>query len=184
MKSDFWKEKMTRFFRLFDEDEDGLVGRVDFARPVENAAKHLGYASDSPQFQEMLGWNMGLWTYMQQRVNIDENEAVTLPEFLDTMEAVATDQENFEMFVMGHAHFTIQAWDRDGDGMLDLEEFIAFKNTYHSSEEAAIEAFRHLDRDGDGQLTRDEYVEAVREFYSSDDPNAIGNWLILDPSTT
>ena len=180
MKSTFWKEKMTRFFNLFDEDEDGFVGRDDFARPVKAGAKFLGYSPESPEYQEMLGWNMGLLTYMQQRYNKSEDAAVTLPEFLETMEAVVSDTENFETFVMGHAHFTIQAWDQDGDGMLDQEEFIIFKTTYHATRDVAIEAFRRLDRDGDGQLTREEYVTAVREFYSSDDPNALGNWLILD----
>lgn len=180
MKSEFWKQKMTRFFNLFDEDGNGLVEKADFARPVDAGAKFLGYAPESPEYQEMLGWNMGLLSYMQQRHNKGEDEGVTLAEFLETMEAVVADKENFETFVMGHAHFTIQAWDRDGDGMLDQKEFVAFKTTYLATEEAAVEAFCHLDLDSDGQLTQDEYVSAVREFYSSDDPNAIGNWLILD----
>ena len=180
MKSNFWKQKMMRFFRLLDADDNDLLERIDFERPVQKGAKILGYTPGSSKYEEMLAWNLGLWNYMRERTGKGDDEFITADEFLTTMAAVVVDEANFEMFVMGHAHFTIQSWDRDGDGMLDKEEFIAFKTTYHSTEEAAIEAFHHLDRDGDGQLTHDEYVSAVREFYSSDDPNAVGNWLILD----
>ena len=59
----------------------------------------------------------------------------------------------------------IGAWDTDGDGALNQEEFEAGFGE--------VGAYDTLDEDGDGALTEDEYNTGVFNSYDADDSGAI-----------
>ncbi|MEM7128227.1 MAG: hypothetical protein AAF702_17985 [Chloroflexota bacterium] len=174
------KQKMSRLFNIYDADRDGLVNKSDFEQPVHVGATFLGYEPGSAQYEEMFDWSMGLWNNIRNQSGKNENDSISLDEFLVAMDALVNDRATLNQIVMGHASFTIKIWDRDEDGMMSEEEFIAAHTAYNTKEEAAREAFGYLDRDGDRQLSYSEIIQAVEEYFVSDDPDAIGNWFIMD----
>ena len=180
MMSEVRKQKMIRFFNIYDGDRDGKVTRTDFELPVKAGAAFLGYAEGSSQFDEMYRRSMGLWTYICDQSGISDNGEILLDDFLNAMNALVKNRSTLNDIVMDHAKFTIELWDRDGDGLMSEEEYIAAHTAYNTAEEAAREAFSHLDRNSDGQLSYGEIIQAVEEYFVSDDPDALGNWFILE----
>ena len=180
MMSILRKQKMIRFFNIYDSDKDGMVTKGDFELPVQAGASFLGYAVDSPEYKEMYHRSMGLWTYIRNQSKKSDNDSITLDDFLSAMNALVNDRATLNEIVMAHASFTIEIWDRDSDGLMSEEEFVAAHTAYNTNEEAAREAFGYLDRDGDRQLSYAEIMMAVEEYFVSDDPQALGNWFILE----
>nr|WP_237330443.1 EF-hand domain-containing protein [Streptomyces sp. BA2] len=68
--------------------------------------------------------------------------------------------------------------DRNGDGVVSLEEFIVAQQVFGQGGQIARDAFAAMDRDGDGRVTVDEWQETVLEFYTSTDPGAPGNLVL------
>ena len=177
MMSELRKQKMTRFFNIYDADSDGCVTKADFEMPVQAGAAFLGYAPGSPKYDEMYQRSMGWWSYIRDQSGSDP---ITLAEFLTVMDALVNDRVTLNEIVMAHVSFTFELWDRDSDGLMSEEEFVAAHTAYNTKEEAAREAFGKLDRDGDRQLSYAEIMLAVEEYFVSDDPQALGNWFILE----
>ncbi|MBY8854447.1 hypothetical protein K7G98_41880, partial [Saccharothrix sp. MB29] len=67
--------------------------------------------------------------------------------------------------------------DGDGDGCLELEEYVRLGEALGVPPQDMKTAFRRLDRDADGSLPPGEIHEAVVEYFTSEDPEADGNWL-------
>lgn len=180
MMSDVRKQKMIRFFNIYDGDKDGVVSKTDFELPVKAGAAFLGYVEGSPQFNEMYQRSMGWWSYIRDQSGKSDGDVVAVDEFLSAMDALVNNRATLNNIVMEHAKFTIELWDSDRDGLMSEEEYVAAHTAYNTAEEAAREAFNHLDRNSDGQLSYGEIIQAVEEYFVSDDPNAIGNWFILE----
>lgn len=174
------EQKMKRFFKIYDADLNGHIGKVDFELPVQAAVAFLGHAPGSAEYNEMYRWSMGFWNYLRQHLNKNDDDSISTEEFLQAMDDLANDRAALDKIIMGYANFTLKMWDRDGDGMMNEEEFISVHTAYNVQAESAREAFGHLDRNGDQQLSHDEITQAIDEYFTSDDPNAIGNWFILD----
>ncbi|MEM7332799.1 MAG: hypothetical protein AAF490_11990 [Chloroflexota bacterium] len=174
------EKKMKRFFNIYDANSSGTIQKGDFEKPVQAGAAFLGLAPDSNEYSEMYEWSMGFWEFLCQNLNKNDNDLITTSEFLNAMDALATDKTSLNKIIMGHANFTLKLWDRDNDGMMSQEEFIAAHTAYNVNPDSAHEAFGHLDRNGDSQLSYEEIIQAIDEYFTSDDPEAIGNWFILD----
>ncbi|MEV7415617.1 hypothetical protein [Streptomyces sp. NPDC089919] len=72
----------------------------------------------------------------------------------------------------------ISLCDADGNGLVDLEEYLRLNRAIGGLPAQQMEdSFRRLDRDGDGTLDPAEIDAAVVEFFTSEDPAAPGNWL-------
>lgn len=180
MMSELRKQKMIRFFNIYDGNRDGEVSKADFELPVKAGAAFLGYAEGTTQFEEMYRRSMGWWSYIRDQNGKADDDVIVLDEFLTAMDALANNRATLNNIVMDHAKFTIELWDRDEDGLMSEEEYVAAHTAYNTAEEAAREAFNHLDRNSDGHLSYEEIIQAVEEYFVSDDPNALGNWFILE----
>ena len=177
--TELWQQKMQRFFNIYDANQSGTIQKSDFEEPVQAAAAFLGHAPGSAVYEEMMTWSMGWWHYLCEQTNKGDEDSITFAEFLLAMEALVNNRAKLNKIVMDHATFTLTLWDRDGDGMMSEEEFIAAHTAYNTKEAAAREAFSHLDRNGDQQLSFAEIIHAIEEYFTSDDPDAIGNWFII-----
>ena len=84
-------------------------------------------------------------------------------------------EPEFSSALNSTAKFFLELLDSDGDGIVNVDDYIMFCSAYNVGENEARIGFGMFDRDGNGSLTQDEVVEMVTEFYLSDDPEALGN---------
>ena len=178
MLTDFQKRKLTVLFDLYDVNKDGFEEQADFELIVQNLATTLGVQAGSPEYNRLYAAHMAVWNNGRQLVGSPGSQRVTREEHLAGYDRLLSDKDNFLATVGSWSDSLIELSDRDGDGRLSQQEYVANLRSFTVDEAAANEAFRRLDLDGDGYLTHEEISRGVEEFFYSDDPEAPGNWLV------
>jgi Ca2+-binding EF-hand superfamily protein len=177
MLSDLRKRKLTRYFRVYDVDDDGRIARPDFERVVENVRMLHGVGEKSPGHRALLAGYLRRWDALRASADADADGGVDLGEWLAYWDAVLGDDARYQAEVASVADQLFELFDHDGDGVLGADEFCNFYGVYGLKSAQARQVFVDLDRDGDGVITREELMEMAHQFYRSDDPEAPGNGL-------
>ena len=177
MLTELQKRKLAAYFKRYDVDQNGLIERADFERMADNACEIYGLPRDSTAHQASRASFGQAWESLRRVADKNEDDSISLEEFMDALEVILEDKQHYDQFVLGTVVSQLQHLDRDGDGRLSREEFVALEMVFNGTREAAADVFQRLDRDKDGYVTTQELVQGVKEFFYSDDPHAPGNWL-------
>jgi Ca2+-binding EF-hand superfamily protein len=172
MLTDLQTRKLTRMFNTYDADHSGSLEFADFEAQFNNLAQMRGIASDSPEYDQLQSGYRAAWDQIRQFADPDRDERVTLDEWLAYCSEVVQSPDKFEQGMGSIARLNAKLLDHDGDGLISLDELVAFRATLDTDKEAI---FKQFDLDGDGYMSGDELVELFRQFFLSDDPNAPGN---------
>ena len=177
MLSDLQKKKLTRYFRVYDVDDDGRIALQDFERVVENVRVLQGLSEHSPRHRALREGFLHRWEALRASADVDRDGGVDLDEWLAYWEGVLADEARYEAEIAAVTDRLIEIFDHDGDGVLGADEFCNFYGVYGLKSALARQVFLDLDLDGDGVVTRGELLEMAHQFYRSDDPDAAGNRL-------
>jgi juvenile hormone diol kinase len=177
MLSDVQKQKLSRYFRVYDVDDSGTISLPDFERVVENVRALYGVDESSPIHGGLRDGYMLRWSALAASADKDRDGHVDLDEWLTYWEGVLTDDARYEVEVASVTERLFEVFDTDEDGVLGSDEFCNFYGVYGLQAALARQIFMDLDVDGDGRVTRDELKEMAHQFYRSDDPDAPGNRL-------
>lgn len=177
MLTDLQTSKLTRYFRLYDVDDDGRVARPDFERVVENVRQLHGAQEGSADHRGLREGYLARWRSLAASADVDQDGGVDLAEWLAYWDGVLADDARYDAEVSEVAGRLFEVFDTDEDGVLGADEFVNFYAVYGLKSALARQVFLDLDADGDGRLTLVELVDMARQFYRSDDPEAPGNRL-------
>lgn len=177
MLTEFQNQKLTVLFHQQDMDDDGFVGKADYEAFAERICEAQGFAPGSAEYETVFTQTMAAWDHVQRVADKDQDNLVSLEEYLASYDITLGDEHLFDQLVRGYAASITDAWDRDGDGRVSGIDYVALSGCYGIEDEAAREAFRHLDVGGRGYLTTQDLVKRFEEFLG-DDPDAPGNWLV------
>ncbi|MEV6121096.1 EF-hand domain-containing protein [Streptomyces sp. NPDC052077] len=177
MPDDVRERKFGAVFDWFDQDGDRFLTKDDFqalAALFERAAPADRGAAAGAIREGFDEW----WRLLLAHGDRDGEERIDPQEFAALMFSDITADGNFDATVVKIADGFLDALDTNGDGVLDIEEYVRLFDIVGVPPTASGEAFRRLDRDGNGVISRDEFRLAIREFYLSGDEDAPGNWLL------
>lgn len=177
MLTDLQRRKLTRYFRVYDIDDDGHIGPADFERVVENVRILHGLGTDSSAHHALREAYLGRWEALRTSADADENGVVDLEEWLAYWDGVLRSDERYEIEVAAVVRRLFEVFDTDEDGVIGPQEFADFWGVYGLASGLARRTFQALDANGDGVMSRDELLAIGRQFYRGDDPSAPGNRL-------
>lgn len=177
MLTDLQRRKLTRYFRVYDIDDDGRIAAADFERVVENVRILHGLPADSPAHRELRDAYLTRWRALRDSADVDGDGGVDLEEWLGYWDEVLRSDDRYEAEVAAVVRRLFHLFDTDEDGVLGPQEFADFFGIYGLGLDLARTTFRGLDIDRDGTITRGELVEIGHEFYRGDDPDAPANRL-------
>ena len=177
MLSDLQTRKLTRYFHMYDVDDDGHIGPRDFARILENLRILHGLAESSEDYRELEAGYRRRWEGIRRAADADHDGEVSLDEWLDYWDGVLSDEDRYEEEVQELTERLFSLFDTDGDGSIQADEFCNFYGAYGMSAAQARQIFMDLDADGDSRIARAELLEMSDQFYRSNDPGAAGNRL-------
>lgn len=174
MLTELQVKKLTRYFQVYDIDDDGRIERSDFERIVENVTLLHG---DGPEASGLRAAYMARWDQLRASADMDGDRGIDLDEWLAYWQ-IALEEEGrgiAEAEAITDRLFSV--FDLDEDDRIGPGEFADFYGIFGLSVELSRDVFDALDTDGDGVLTRDELTSRSRDFYLGDDVEAPGNLL-------
>ncbi|HKJ01104.1 MAG TPA: EF-hand domain-containing protein [Longimicrobiales bacterium] len=177
MLTDLQKQKLTRYFGVYDVDDDGTISVADFERVLENVrALHDVETSSSVQ-QGLRDAYLLRWSALAASADKDRDGNVDLQEWLEYWDGVLEDEARYLVEIVSVTELLFEVFDTDEDGVLGADEFCNFYGVYGLKSALARQVFLDVDADGDGKVTRQELVAMAHEFYHGNDPAAPGNRL-------
>jgi Ca2+-binding EF-hand superfamily protein len=177
MLTELQTKKLTRYFRVYDVDDDGRIGAGDFERVLENVRMLHGLDERSPDQDALRRSFTRRWESLRASADTDDDGGVDISEWLRYWGAVISQDEEYEEVVTALVARLFEAFDTDEDGRLGPDEYCNFFAVYGLSADLARSMFARLDLNGDGTISHDELMGHVHAFYRGDDPGAAGNLL-------
>ncbi len=177
MLSDLQTRKLTRYFEVYDVDDDGRVQQSDFERILENIRVLHGQGDGSPAYRSLREAYLARWGALRAAADGDGDGGVDLDEWLGYWAGALSDDARYEAEAEAIADRLFAVFDLDEDGRIGAGEFEGFYGVFGLAVELARTVFEALDADGDGAITRDELLDLSREFYRGSDAGAAGNLL-------
>jgi len=171
------QKKLTRYFRVYDIDDDGRIGPADFERVIENVRMLHGLGAQSAGLAALRVGYSNRWDAVQASADVDGDGGIDLQEWLDYWGEVLADDARYEKEVATLEARFFELFDTDADGVIGPDEFCNFFSCYGLSAAMARQIFMDLDANGDGVVSHEELMEMAREFFRGNDPHAAGNHL-------
>ncbi|MBI3943901.1 MAG: EF-hand domain-containing protein [Chloroflexi bacterium] len=178
MLSDLRRRKLTTLFNLYDANRRGFVEEEDYKRIAQSIAKFLGAQPGTPEYDKLDAQYMAVWQNLRQMADKDNDNRVTLAEYLASWEELTSQRDVFAGLVMSLSENIIEMEDTDKDGRVSIQEYVTYSVHHNINGQDAENSFRRLDRDGNGYLSKEELLQNIEEFFLSEEPNAAGNWLV------
>lgn len=173
--SDLRVRKLTQVFTVYDANQSGYIEQADIAAVAAAYAQGLNTAEDSESYAEFRKRELGMWEEIQRRCDANNDQKITLDEFIHGFGKWMEDRQSFEPYIASYSDAVFSAMDKDQDAQINLEEFLAMN--YLQDPAGGAELFGKMDSDGNGYLSQDELLKHWIDFFYSDDPAAIGNFL-------
>ena len=175
MLTDLQTKKLTRYFQVYDIDDDGTIEASDFERIVENV--RVLHGEDGDGVDGIHGAYRRLWARLSDSADADGNRGIDLDEWLAYWQIALEDDARGESEVEALTERLFSVFDLDEDGMIGPGEFADFYGIFGLPVSLAESVFAELDADGDGRVGREEMKAAGRAFFRSDDLAEPGNLL-------
>lgn len=177
MLSGVQEQKIRHLFGLIDIDDDEHIEEEDFLRFITNLAGILGYATTSPEYQQLRATYLGTWTSMVESLDKNRDSRISWDEYGRWFASVKDAMQESGL-VDTFAGQLFDLWDMDKDGLMSATEHGAVLKAYERHDVDPEENFRRIDANGDGQVSRDEFLQLSRDFFFSTDPNNPGNYIL------
>lgn len=177
MLTDLQTKKLTRYFYVYDIDDDGRIDEADFARILENVRMLHGVDEASRAHGLLHEAYAAFWDGLVSAADGDGDGGVDLDEWLAYWQITLADDSRYASEVAALTDRLFTVFDLDEDNSIGAAEFIDFYGIFGLSVDLAQTVFVELDEDGDGVISRDELLAASRDFFRGDDPEASGNLL-------
>lgn len=174
MLSDLQTKKLTRYFQVYDIDDDGRIEKSDFERIVENVKLLHGEGARADQLRSAY---LNRWDRLRASADMDGDRGIDVDEWLAYWQLALEDDDRFEAEAQAITDRLFSVFDVDEDEEIGRAEFIDFFGVFGLAVTLAGSVFETLDENEDGVVTRDELLKHSRDFYRSDDVETVGNLL-------
>jgi Ca2+-binding EF-hand superfamily protein len=175
MLTDLQTKKLTRYFQVYDIDDDGRIDASDFERIVENVRVLHGTEGNGPD--ALRDAYMARWEKLRASADADGDRGIDIDEWFAYWQLALEDDARYEEEVQAITDRLFTVFDLDEDDRIGPNEFADFYGVFGLSVRLAGTVFTELDTNADGVITRTELLEVSREFYRGDDVEAPGNVL-------
>jgi juvenile hormone diol kinase len=177
MLTELQKQKLPRLFSMYDGDNNGFIQQDDFERILQQYSQFRNWTPDSPEYKSLQSKLMSRWNSMQKFADTNDDNKISLDEWLAYVDNLINDKQAYEAEVNGIVSFLFSLFDVDGNDQLDLSEYRQFYRTVGLDENAANEVFKQLNLKDNDYISKEKHLELIDQFFRSEDPEATGNFV-------
>lgn len=181
MVSEFQKLKYTSVFHQLDDNRDGSLKFSDFSSHAYFIKERQGWADDHPDLTRLLEAKHKLWQLLQSRVDSNQDDSVSLEEWVTFWEQIATESTTTgkapEWITEIH-NALLQSIDVNGDGSIGLDEYALYLQSIRVNQDPQM-IFHKLDADGNGAIDLKELQDILGQWLLSNNPSDPGNYFMI-----
>ncbi len=176
----FRQAKYVDWFRCLARGDKEWIDLSDLTLYICGIADRFDFAAGGEDLTKLIEIVGSWWTDMASRMDVNDDGAISIDEFIDFYAAAAeaTEREGSVQDWANHiVDAVFDALDIDGDGFISVEEYASYLEAIGSDGDAAA-AFARLDLDADGKIDVAEIDALYRDWICMGHPRAPGNMLL------
>ncbi|MDY7015768.1 MAG: EF-hand domain-containing protein [Cyanobacteriota bacterium] len=177
MLTELQKRKLTKLFCMYDNNCGGFLEYQDFQNVLSKLARLRNWSSRSSKYLILENTLKARWKKLEQAADTSHNKQVNLEEWLNYYDEILSDGQKYNEQVRALVEVLFEAFDRDGDGKINQQEWSELLGVYNISPVYVSSIFPKIDINSDGVLTKEELLELIRDFYYSNDPENPANFM-------
>ena len=177
MLTDIQTRKLTKLFRLYDANNDGVLVQQDFTTLAVRLANLRQNLRASSQYPQILAHLQQDWVCLCEAADRNRDARITLEEWLSYYDRVLNDIKQYASRVVALLTLLFDAFDQDDDGQISEQEWINLLSLFNVLPIYASSIFLNLDIDQDGALNQDELLNLIHDFFYIDEPSAPANFM-------
>lgn len=174
MLTDIQTRKLTKLFRLYDVNNDGVLRQRDF---IALAARLAELQQSSNHHSRILAHLQQDWSYLCTAADQNQDARITLYEWLTYYDQVLDDIKQYASRVIALVTLLFDAFDQDGDGLISEQEWISLLAVFNVQPIYASSIFLNLDVNQDGVLNQEEVLTLIHDFFYINEPSAPANFI-------
>ncbi len=174
------KKKLTKLFKVDDEENRGYVDRGTYVQIVNRFAIKLGWTLNSKEYQSLYSKWMLFWDTMVKYGDTDKDNHLTLEEFFTGFDYIINHMDDGYYKILTHVPYLLfKIYDTNADGVISLKEYTEFMHMIRSDlgDKEIEDLFTKTDVDGNQVITQEEFDTVVHQFFYSEDAKEPGNYL-------
>lgn len=176
MLTDTQTRKLTKLFKLYDANQDGVLVQQDFTALATRLAELLP-GPPSSYHGEILIHLQQDWQYLCAAADHNCDAQITLEEWLAYYDQVLDDIKQYASRVVTLVTLLFEMFDQDNDGYISESEWIQLLSLFNVQSIYASSIFLNLDVNQDGVLTQDEVLTLIHDFFYINEPSAPVNFM-------
>src|SRR5262245_32303677 len=131
--------KLTRLFVVLDTDRDNALERSDYDEIAGNLAKIRGWHRGSPEYASLDALFTRTWEELKRLADTSGDGKVGLREFLDFHDLMLGTPALHEPITTATVDLLFDAFDRNRDGHVSLDDFRMFFAAYRIRDRAVAD---------------------------------------------
>ncbi len=179
--SDIQQMKIEHFFRVLDNNNNGVLQPNDFTDVAKKICESIGIAEGSEEFELMIVHSYRI--FIQIMTDLGKHQGVTITrdewqKFFETnLKKSDDDPSPINGYIVRIVYYIFNLFDENRDGQISMDEYIQMFEVYGIDVRYSQESFMKLDLNDDGVLSKSELTQAFTEYFLSSDENSPGNWI-------
>ena len=176
MLTDTQTRKLTKLFKLYDANQDGILVQQDFTTLATRLAQ-LRPAPSSSHHRQILAHLQQDWQCLCAAADQNCDARITLQEWLAYYDQVLDDMKQYASRVVTLATLLFEMFDPHGHGYISEPEWVQLLSIFNVQSIYASSIFLNLDVNQDGVLTQDEMLTLIHDFFYINEPSAPINFM-------
>ena len=177
MLTDVQTRKLTKLFRLYDANNDGVLVQEDFTALATRLAELRRGLQASPHDEQILAHLHQDWLSLCQSADQNQDASITLDEWLMYYDQILDDMKQYVSRVIALVTLLFAAFDQDNDGYISEQEWMSLLAIFNVLPIYASSIFLNLDANQDGLLNQDEVLTLIHDFFYINEPSAPANFM-------
>lgn len=177
MLTDIQTRKLTKLFKLYDANDDGVLVQQDFIALATRLTNLRQGMPALPHHSEILAHLEHDWTCLCAAADQNCDAQITLSEWLAYYDRILNDIKHYASRVIALVTLLFDAFDQDNDGRISEHEWVSLLCVFNVQPIYARSIFINLDINQDDCLTQDEVLTLVHDFFYVSDASAPANFM-------